>query len=68
MSKYAEKYAICSLCEKCGKVPNMRQSHICVFLTCLTAACDIDGCHLCVSDRHFVLKKNSIDIVFCVLI
>jgi len=23
------------ICEKCGKVPNMRQSHICVFLTCL---------------------------------
>ena len=22
------------ICEKCGKVPNMRQSHICVFLTC----------------------------------
>jgi len=24
------------ICEKCGKVPNMRQSHIRVFLTCLT--------------------------------
>ena len=23
------------ICEKCGKVPNMRQSHIRVFLTCL---------------------------------
>ena len=24
------------ICEKCGKVPNMRQLHIRVFLTCLT--------------------------------
>jgi len=24
------------ICEKCGKAPNMWQSHICVFLTCLT--------------------------------
>jgi len=24
------------ICEKCGKVPNMRQSHIRVFLICLT--------------------------------
>ena len=40
MSKYAEKnmqYAhFAKICEKCGKVPNMRQSHIRVFLTCLT--------------------------------
>ena len=36
MSKYAEKYAhFAKICEKCGKVPNMRQSHIRVFLTCL---------------------------------
>ena len=26
------------ICEKCGKVPNMRQSHIRVFLTCLYCA------------------------------
>ena len=25
------------ICEKCGKVPNMRQSHIRVFLTRLTS-------------------------------
>jgi len=27
------------ICEKCGKVPNMRQSHIRVFLTCLVCEC-----------------------------
>ena len=27
------------ICEKCGKVPNMRQSHIRVFLTWLTGDC-----------------------------
>jgi len=30
------RYAhLAKICEKCGKVPNMRQSHIRVFLTCL---------------------------------
>ena len=27
------------ICEKCGKVPNMRKSHIRVFLTCLYEGC-----------------------------
>ena len=38
MPKYAEnmRYAhFAKICEKCGKVPNMRQSHIRIFLTCL---------------------------------
>ena len=38
MPKYAKNmwYAhFAKICEKCGKVPNMRQSHIHVFLTCL---------------------------------
>ena len=37
--KYAKhmQYAhFAKICEKCGKVPNMRQSHIRVFLTCLS--------------------------------
>ena len=43
MPKYAEKYAICALCEKRGKVPNMRQSHIRVFLTCLIKPYTLTG-------------------------
>ena len=39
MPIYAEKYAIyahfAEICEKCGNKRNMRQSHICIKLTCL---------------------------------
>ena len=36
MRKNMRKAHFAKICEKCGKMPNMRQSHIRVFLTCLT--------------------------------
>ena len=46
MTKYAKnmRYAhFTKICEKCGKVPNIRQSHIRVYLTCLVSDCVVNG-------------------------
>ena len=52
------------ICEKCGKVPNMRQSHIRVFLTCLVIL--VYHCNVCTWRKKWkFLLSNEPGTNFC---
>jgi len=47
------------ICEKCGKVPNTWQSHIRVFLTCLSRLTWVYQHHLSLATMHS--ENSSVD-------